>query len=213
VWGKIGATGLDFEVEGASQFGKVGRGDIGAFMTTGSRLCRARPSLSPRAYVEFDYASGDRRPAGTSGPTTSSIRRRTRSGHIDYIGRPEHPESQRWTEPEAASRPDAFIAAVLLLARLRRDAIYNKSGGVLRRGTGTSARYVGAEIDLLATYNVTRHILGYAGYSHFWTGEFIRKTGPAKDSDSSTWRCSTRSERCPAARPTAVPILDQQHSP
>jgi len=24
-----------------------------------------------------------------------------------------------------------------------------------------------------------RHLLGSAGYSHFFTGEFIRKTGPA----------------------------------
>jgi hypothetical protein len=42
---------------------------------------------------------------------------------------------------------------------------------------------VGAEIDLLATYNVTRHLQFYAGYSHFFTGEFIRKTGPSRDSD------------------------------
>jgi hypothetical protein len=64
-----------------------------------------------------------------------------------------------------------------------RDALYNKSGAVLRPGTGTTASYIGAEMDLLATYNVTRHLLGYGGYSHFFTGEFIRKTGPSKDSD------------------------------
>jgi hypothetical protein len=43
---------------------------------------------------------------------------------------------------------------------------------VFRPGTGTTARYVGAEIDLLATYNFTRHLLGYVGYSHFFPGEF-----------------------------------------
>jgi hypothetical protein len=26
-------------------------------------------------------------------------------------------------------------------------------------------------------------MLGYVGYSRFFTGDFIRKTGPAKDSD------------------------------
>ena len=64
-----------------------------------------------------------------------------------------------------------------------RDAFYNKLGSVLRPGTETTARYIGAEVDLLATYNFTRHLLGYGGYSHFFTGEFIRKTGPSKDSD------------------------------
>ena len=64
-----------------------------------------------------------------------------------------------------------------------RDALYNKSGVVFRPGTGTTASYVGAEIDLFATYTFSRHLLGYAGYSHFFPGEFIRKSGPAKDSD------------------------------
>jgi hypothetical protein len=54
---------------------------------------------------------------------------------------------------------------------------------VLRPGTGTTARYVGAETDLLATYNVTCHIQGYAGYSRFFTGEFIAKAGKDRDSD------------------------------
>jgi hypothetical protein len=54
---------------------------------------------------------------------------------------------------------------------------------VLESGTTTTARYVGAETGVLATYNVTRHIQGYACYSHFFTGEFISKTGKDKDSD------------------------------
>jgi alginate export protein len=58
-----------------------------------------------------------------------------------------------------------------------------KQGVVFRPGTGTTASYVGAEMDLLATYDVTRHLQLYAGYSHFWAGEFIRKTGPSRDSD------------------------------
>jgi len=38
-------------------------------------------------------------------------------------------------------------------------------------------------MDAFATYTSTRHVLGYAGYSRFFTGEFVRKTGPDKDSD------------------------------
>jgi len=50
------------------------------------------------------------------------------------------------------------------------------------RGQGP-ARYVGAEIDLLATYNLTLHVQCYAGYGHFFPGEFIDKTGPSRGSD------------------------------
>src|SRR5438094_9286442 len=89
VLGKIGATGLDFEVEGAAQFGTVGRGDIAASMFTtvlGYSLPVAR--LSPRVYVEFDYASGDDRPGGDVG-TFNQLFPNAHSflGYMDYIGR------------------------------------------------------------------------------------------------------------------------------
>jgi Alginate export len=64
-----------------------------------------------------------------------------------------------------------------------RDAIYNKASAVLRPGTETTARSVGAELDLLATYNFTRHVQFYAGYSHFFPGQFIEKTGRSRGSD------------------------------
>src|SRR3989442_598964 len=184
VWGKIGATGLDFEVEGAAQFGTVGRGDIAAFMTTGV-LGYTLPvaSLSPRVYVEFDYASGDDRPGRDVG-TCNQLYPNAHSflGYIDYIGR------QNLISPNAGITISPIQGLTLSLQQYffwrasDRDAVYNKSGGVLRAGTSRD-RYVGAETDVYATYNFTRHTLGYAGYSRFFTGEFLDKTGKDKDSD------------------------------
>src|SRR6266850_953158 len=89
VSGKIGATGLDFETEGAAQFGTVGRGDIGAWMLTtvlGYTLPIQR--LSPRVYLELDYASGDDKPGRNVG-TFNQLYPNAHSylGYIDYIGR------------------------------------------------------------------------------------------------------------------------------
>ncbi len=39
------------------------------------------------------------------------------------------------------------------------------------------------QLDLLANYRITRHLLGYLGYSHFFTGAFINQSGPGRDSD------------------------------
>ena len=184
-WGKIGQTHLDFEVEGAGQFGKVGRRDIAAGMlTTNLGYTLAVPSLSPRVYVEFDYASGDDKPGGSVG-TFNQLQPSAHSflGYMDFLGR------QNIVSPLAGVSLKPVRDLTLSLQQYffwrasDRDALYNKSGAVFRAGTGTTASYVGAEIDLLATYNFTRHLLGYVGYSHFFTGEFIRKTGPAKDSD------------------------------
>jgi hypothetical protein len=64
-----------------------------------------------------------------------------------------------------------------------RDAVYNAAGAVLRPGMGTDARYIGAELDLLVNYQITRHILAYVGYSHFFAGEFLEQSGRGRDSD------------------------------
>jgi hypothetical protein len=185
VFGKIGATGLDFDVEGAAQFGTVGPGDVAAAMFTtvlGYTVPVAR--LSPRVYVEVDYASGDDRPGGDVG-TFNQLYPNAHSylGYIDYVGRQNLISANAGVSISPVTGLTLSLQQYFFWRASDRDALYNKSGAVLRPGTSTTARYVGAETDVLATYNITRHIQTYAGYSHFFTGEFITKTGRDKDSD------------------------------
>jgi len=172
-------------VEGAAQFGTVGRGDIAASMFTtvlGYSLPVAR--LSPRVYVEFDYASGDDRPGGDVG-TFNQLFPNAHSflGYMDYIGR------QNVISPNAGISISPIKDLTLSLQQYwfwrasDRDAVYNKSSGVLRAAGTNRDRYFGAETDVYGIYNFTRHLLGYTGYSHFFTGEFLNKTGKHKDSD------------------------------
>ncbi len=186
VWGKIDKTGLDFEVEGAAQVGSIGGKDILASMFT-AVLGYSLPIeiLSPaRVYVEFDYASGDDRPGGDVGtynqlyPTGHSF-----LGYIDYIGRQNIISSSAGVSVSPIRSISFSLQQYFFWRASDRDALYNKSGGVLRPGNTTRARYVGAETDLFATYNFDRHLLLYAGYSHFFPGDFIDKTGPSKGSD------------------------------
>jgi len=185
VYGKIGATGLDFEVEGASQFGTVGSQDIAASMFTvvlGYTL--PVPRLVPRVYVEFDDATGSDKPGGRVG-TFNQLYPNAHSylGYIDYIGRQNIIIANGGVSVTPISNLSFSLQQYFFWRQSDRDALYNKSGSVFRPGTTTRAQYVGAELDLFANYNFTRHLLGYAGYSHFFTGEFIEKTGPDKDSD------------------------------
>jgi hypothetical protein len=185
LWGRIGASGLDVEVEGASQFGTLGSGTVAAAMFTavvGYSL--PVPLLTPRVYVEFDYASGDKRPGGDVGtfnqlyPTAHSF-----LGYIDYIGRQNVVSASAGLTLTPLRGLSLSLQPYAFWRDSTRDAVYTAAGGVLRPGTGTDARYVGAELDLLATYGVTRHLLTYAGWSRFFAGEFIRRTGPHRDSD------------------------------
>jgi hypothetical protein len=184
-WGKIGETGLDFEVEGAGQFGTIDDHDIAAWMLT--TVLGYRPpiaNLSSRIYFEFDYASGDSRRGGDVGtfnqlyPTGHSF-----LGYIDYIGR------QNIISPSAGLSASPIRNLTLSLQQYffwrasEHDALYNKSGAVLRPGNTTTDRYVGAETDFYVTYTFWRHFLTYTGYSHFFPEDFIEKTGPSRGSD------------------------------
>ena len=184
-WGKIGQTGLDFEVEGAAQVGTVGRGDVAASMlTTVVGYILPVPRMSPRVYAEFDYASGDRKRGGEVG-TFNPLFPNNHSylGYMDYIGRQNIVSASAGLALTPVRDLTLSLQEYFFWRASDHDALYDKAQNVLRPGTGTTARYVGAEIDLLATYNFTRHLLAYAGYSRFFAGEFIRRTGPSRDSD------------------------------
>ena len=63
------------------------------------------------------------------------------------------------------------------------DALYNAGGGVVRTGDAASGSWVGSEIDLTAKYAVDSHTAAFLGYSHFFAGDFIARSGSSEDID------------------------------
>jgi Alginate export len=185
MWGKIGETGFDFETEGAGQFGKVGGSDVGAGMFT-AVLGYTLPvkEWSPRVYFEFDYASGDKKPGGN----VSTFNQLYPSAHgflgyIDYVGRQNIISPNAGVEVTPVRDLKLSLQQYFFWRASDRDALYNTGGAVTRPGTTTRALYIGAETDLLANYQFTYHLLGYMGYSYFFPGGFIHKTGRHKASN------------------------------
>src|SRR5581483_5332910 len=140
--------------------------------------------LTPRLYFEFDYASGDNRAGGSVG-TFNQLYPNGHAylGYIDFIGRQNIISPSAGVSLVPVRDLTLSLQQYLFWRASDRDAVYNKSGGVLRAGAASRARYIGAETDLLATYNFTRHLQGYAGYSFFASGGFIDKTGPDRNSN------------------------------
>ena len=183
-WGQVKGIGLDFEVEAGIQFGTLGGSNILAGMFT-ANVGYALPLPVPsRAYLNFDYASGDGEPGGSVG----TFNQLYPLGHL-YLGNMDYVGRQNIVSPSAGISVTPLPGLSLSLTQFffwrasDRDALYNAAGAVLRPGTGTDARYVGAELDLLVNYQFNRHLLGYVGYSHFFTGPFIDRSGPGRDSD------------------------------
>lgn len=63
------------------------------------------------------------------------------------------------------------------------DGIYNFASILVRPGNRTNARYIGAQPGGQADFQIDRHWTAAMQYSHFFTGEFLKKTPPGKDVD------------------------------
>ena len=183
----------DLDVEATYQFGDVGvGGDISAWSIAveGGYTFAAAP-LKPRLYIGFDAASGDENPADPDSQRFNQLFPLGHAyfGYIDVIARSNvidaHPgvelallENQRWAK-KVTLRADYH----LFWRQSDDDGVFNAAGGLLRADTCIGAAYVGSELDLLLNWQVDRHTAAYVGYSHFFAGDFLERTGPSEDID------------------------------
>lgn len=173
--------GLSFDIEAAYQFGETGNRDNSAWMA-GIDLSYplAEGGWKPWIGAGADYASGDNHPNDSDLETFNQLFPLGHAylGYIDAVGRQNiigiH-GSFGATAP--LSKPIKFKADLhhFWLAD-DDDALYNAGSGVVRNG-GINERDVGFELDLTAAMQLTRHTNWSAGYSAFFPGDFIDKTG------------------------------------
>ena len=194
--GNIDQTNWDFELEGAGQFGTVGSGNIGAGMFT-AVLGYTFPvkEWSPRAYIEFDYASGDRKPGGRVG-TFNQLFPNGHSylGYIDYIGR------QNIISPNAGIAISPIRDLTLTLQQYLfwrasdRDSIYNKSSAVLR--ATAPMRAMSARRQTCSRLTTSRAICkAMRATASSLAADLFRRPAGTKIASSSMRRCSTLSEK------------------
>ena len=180
VHGKVGTTGLDYDVEGAYQTGERGDLDVSAFMV-GSEVgysignCPARPRL----WAGFDYASGDRRADDGDLQTFDQLYPLGHAylGFIDVVGRQNVIDLNTGVTFVPCKKITVRLAGHIFWRAEEHDALYNAGGGVVRMAGTSTDREIGSEIDLLLKYAISRHLVAIGGYSHFFPDEFVSETG------------------------------------
>jgi len=174
------------------QFGRSGAGDISAYsLALEGGYTLAEVPLTPRAFIGFDYASGDDDPTDPDKQTFNQLFPLGHAyfGYIDAIGRQNtvdiHPGAElTLLQNRKFAKKLSFRADYHLFWRASdEDAVYNAAGGVLRADNGSDETFIGSEADLLLNWQFDRHLSGYIGYSHFFAGDFIDQTGPSEDID------------------------------
>lgn len=186
VWGKSKESGLDYDVEGAYQWGDLGSADINAYMVSGELgLTMGQHPTAPRLAVGATYATGDK----TGGGKVETFNHLFPLGHaflgyIDAVGRQNIIDLNVGITLKPSEKMVVKITGHHFQLADDADSLYN-AGGVARTRTvaGTTSKEVGQEVDLLIKYAFDAHLTGVFGYSHFFASNYIDDSGGAKDVD------------------------------
>ncbi|MFO0807384.1 MAG: alginate export family protein [Gemmataceae bacterium] len=180
-FGKYDNWRIDFEP--MLQLGSASnQNKVAASIPIGVGYEAAEKSWKPQAWVYYDWASGDSNPG--QGNNNSTFNQLFPFGHyyygyLDLVGR----QNIHDVYGQVAFFPENWLTCLIQYHNFwlanERDALYNAAGAPTRRDpTGNAGRYVGNEIDLFMSAQLTTHTNFGIGYSKLFSGGFIAKTGP-----------------------------------
>jgi hypothetical protein len=184
--GKLG-RGWDYGTTLAGTFGRRNDQDVEAFGGHARLGYTFDHPWEPRIGAEYSHASGDPDPAdgtfrtfdGAFGGVDT-----TKYGWMNFFCW----MNVRDYEVTLSVRPVPKVKVSLEHHFFRldeaKDAWYWSSGRPARRdATGNAGADVGQEMDLAVAYDYNKHLKFLAGYSHFFPGRFLRRTGASPDAD------------------------------
>jgi hypothetical protein len=152
---------------------------------------------TPRLYAEYNYATGDDDPADGDIGTFQNLfpSNHNKYGVMDLFAwqNLSSPDIRFRVKPtKQISLETAFYGFWLADTN---DAWYRANGTTKVRPITAASRnassYAGSEIDLLVTYQPVKFLSLWAGYSHFFAGDYLNATGRSDDVDygyvQATW--------------------------
>jgi len=180
-YGPIGSTRIDYDVDGAFQFGDDGDLDHRAFAAYGELGYSFEHKWKPRLSTSILYASGDRDPNDGKAERFDRL-----FGAAHFLSATDYftfrnninPKLRLELRPTKKLRIDTSYGAYWLAS----DSDAWPDIG-RRDRTGRSGDFVGQEVELRARYQMTAWAELEIGYSHFLPGAFVKNTGDADDSD------------------------------
>lgn len=177
---------VDYNVEGAYQFGDWGPDDHRAWAAHLSGGYTFDAACSPRLGLHCNYATGDSTPTDGDHESFDILfpSNAFRYGWMNLM-------SWRNLLEVGTSVTVKPTKKLKLLAKLgvfwldeEKDAWYTVGGGMRRRDlTGKADERLGKELDLVATYTANEHLSFLAGCSWFFTDRYIDDTGPDSDAN------------------------------
>ncbi|MEY5024623.1 MAG: hypothetical protein RLZZ244_151 [Verrucomicrobiota bacterium] len=181
--------GWEAELEAAGQVGEVGGRDLRAWAFHAGTGYNFKAPLKPRVFFDYNYGSGDRDPNDGKVQTFQNLFPTNHKwyGFIDAFSWQNIHNPQVTLQISPTNKTTLRVDHHAFWLAQTDDAWYRANGVARVRTLNATARaadrYVGQELDLTAIWKLNRNFSLQAGYSHFFSGTYVRQTGKRADAD------------------------------
>ncbi len=182
-------VGLDYSTEMAFQTGKVRGLDLTSFAINAGLGYTFDVAWLPRVGIEYNYASGDRNPTDGEIETFQNL---FPTNHKFY-GIMDLTAWQNMQQAVVAFQVQPLKTVTVQLDYraffiASTDDVWYRANGVtpvrpLTPAAREAGKYEGSQVEIIATWNVTKWFQLQGGYAHFFTGDYLNDTGPSGDAD------------------------------
>jgi len=169
-----------WEIEAAYQYGDhgVGSHSAGAYTAGLGRKLGGLP-MDPVLWFYYDWASGDRDPTDSKHSTFNQLFPLGHKyfGFMDVVGRQNIEDFNIRLTATPHKKVKLLVWWHMFHLQQARDSLYSAGGGIVRTDAGgTAGTDVGQELDVVLTFLLCPRSNIAIGYSHLYSGDFIRDT-------------------------------------
>ncbi len=175
---------FDYDTEFDGQTGSLGASSIGAWAGYAG-VGKTFPNLvaGPRVFIEGNYASGTKNPAGRDWNTFDQLypSNHDKFGFTDQVGRRNLVQFRVGVEENVGKKwkfKEAFEGFWLATSN---DNFYASSGAISVPAHPGASRHIGNEVDLVAEYEFNKGLNFGFGYARLFAGKFLKTTTPGHD--------------------------------
>lgn len=142
--------------------------------------------FEPRLGLKANVTSGDRNPSDPNLQTFNALF--PKGAYFGQIGPANHIDLQPSIDFKLAKKWTMKLESGFFWRQSIHDGIYGPALNLLRSAGSSQSRYVGSQVETEVHYQVNRHFIWAVNYTHFFAGQFLADTGPAKDVNyCTTW--------------------------
>lgn len=183
-WKGMLPAAFDYDTEFDGQTGSLGASSIRAwagYAAVGKTFRKI--AATPRVYLEGNYASGTKNPAGHDWNTFDQVypSNHDKFGFADLVGRRNLVEFRTGIEEEPTKNWKLKQAFEGYWLATTHDNFYASSGATAVPAHPAAKPHIGNELDLVAEYQLNQGLNFGFGYARMFAGQFLKITTPGHD--------------------------------